>query len=421
MSIVSKVIEAVIPGDFNASVKTLGARKVFLLILKAAWRYKRTIWYMLRRSGIKSVINFFYVKLLLPTGEGAGELAYIFLGPVFRLFPQLAGNPSQVEIELLTKCNKRCILCEHTYWNEPNDEVSFDEWKEMIDQFPRLRWINIAGEGDPFLCKDFMKKLRYLKDKKIMVWFDDSFDLLTKEIAEEIVDMGIDGIYVSFDASTKETYEKLKVGCNFERSINNIKLLLDAKKKQNSPIPEICFRYIVNTLNYNEAPGFIDLANSLGSRDDYGDGSKIHFIGVLAYKEIAQYYLSEIPENIQQEMKEKADSYKNGLPVIFAHSEVKKLPPIEKCLAWMEPYLMMKGEVMPCCVVMMSNHRNFLREHSFGNILKQPFKEVWNSERYKRFRNTVNDHKKPVPALCQGCRAYDTTDRARKYGIDKTL
>jgi radical SAM protein with 4Fe4S-binding SPASM domain len=82
---------------------------------------------------------------------------------------------------------------------------------------------------------------------------------------------------------------------------------------------------------------------------------------------------------------------------------------------------MMGGYVISCCNTLMSNNRTFLKEHSFGNLFEQSFKDIWYSDRYKRFRKTVNNPKCKVPIICTGCRAYDFSERAKKYGVDKEL
>lgn len=420
-----KISEALIPADFETSVKTLGIGGVFKFVLKAAWRYKRTVKYLVRNRGTKALRSFLFTKLFLPTGEGAGEGALPIVGPLIRRFPQLAPYPLNIEIEVTTRCNKRCILCEHTHWNEPSVDLSFKEFKKIIDQFPKLRWINLTGEGDAFLNKDYLKMIKYSKSKDVAVYLVDSFDLINKEIAEKLVQSGVDGIYISMDAATKETYEKIKVGCKFERTVENIKNLIKIKEEMKSPIPEICFRYIITTLNVHEMPKFVELVRSIGSWDSFGDGSKVHFIGLLTFKEIEQYYLPKLPEKIVGETIRKSKEDKNNLPVVFPHIEPEKFPSINRCLAWMEPYIMISGGepgyVIPCCAVLMSNKREFLRKHSFGNILEEPFKKIWNSERYRRFRQTVNRPNAEVPLLCRGCRSYDTRKREEKYGIDPGL
>jgi len=81
----------------------------------------------------------------------------------------------------------------------------------------------------------------------------------------------------------------------------------------------------------------------------------------------------------------------------------------------------MGGQVIPCCNILMSNKRTILREHSFGNIYQNNIRQIWDSPRFKRFRATVNDPGAKVPFICTLCRAYDFSERAKKYGIDKEL
>ncbi|MFQ6126428.1 MAG: radical SAM protein [Candidatus Heimdallarchaeota archaeon] len=425
MGILSRISRAIVPADHSISAEVLGTREVFSMITRAAWRYRRTMKYLLQRRGIKAFINFLYTKTFVPTGEGSGELAYYFIGPLIRRFPQIAPYPSYLEIEITTRCNKRCVLCEHTYWKEPSIDLSFEDFKKIVDQFPNLKWVNLTGEGDAFLNKDYLKMIEYLKKKDVMVYLVDSFDLIDERIAKKLVDMDVDGIYVSMDGATKETYERIKVGCDFEKVTKNIKKLIELKKAKDSPIPELCFRYVITTLNYHEMPKFVELVRTFGNRDDLGDGSKIHFVGLLVYPEIKQYYLLNVPEKIQIAAAKKKKEIVDGADVIFAHTEPKRLPSINRCLAWMEPYVMTAGGkpgyVLPCCAVLMSNNRDSLRKYAFGNLLEKPFKEIWNSERYRRFRYTVNKPDAKVPLLCRGCRAYDAMEREKKYGIDPTL
>lgn len=391
------------------------------MIIKVGWRYKRTSIYLLRKRGIRSFLNFIYTKTVVPTGEGSGEFIYYFVGGLVRKFPTLAPYPSYVEIEITTVCNKKCIFCEHTHWDEKQESLTLDQFKSIVDQFPSLRWINLTGEGDPFLNKDFIRMLEYVKKKQVTTFFGDSFDMITPEVSKKLVDIGIDGIYISMDAATKETYEKIKVGCDFDRSVGNIKSLIEYKKEQKSPIPELCFRYVMTTLNYMESPDFIKLVRDFGTWKELGDGSRIHFIGLLSFPQIKQYHIPELPQDVHKSLIDKRNEIKDGADVVFTHTEPSKFPSINRCLAWMEPYIMIGGYALPCCAIMMANKRDHLRRYCFGNVYEKSFKELWNSERYKKFRQTVNSPNSPVPLLCRGCRAYDTEEREKKYGIDTTL
>ena len=90
---------------------------------------------------------------------------------------------------------------------------------------------------------------------------------------------------------------------------------------------------------------------------------------------------------------------------------------MRKCTKWSQPFIMVSGHVVPCCSVMMSDRRSWLKENSMGNILDQPFSEIWNSEKYRLYRKSIPDDQAKVPLLCKGCRAYNTKDREALNGI----
>jgi MoaA/NifB/PqqE/SkfB family radical SAM enzyme len=164
----------------------------------------------------------------------------------------------------------------------------------------------------------------------------------------------------------------------------------------------------------HEMPLFLDLLNSIAKPHEWGGSSSyVEFTGLLYFPEIYSHYVSEIPGHIIDDLLKR----KGGIEFVFSHAEEKRNPPIECCNAWMEPYIMMPGYVLPCCAVLMSNRRPFLRKYSFGNVLEKDFKEIWGNEYYSKFRRTVVEPCAPVPKICVGCRAYRTEHRIREYGV----
>ena len=306
-----------------------------------------------------------------------------------------------------------CLLCEHTHWKEKDWLLSLEEFKHILNEFPNLKWINMTGEGSAFMNKDYTKMIKHAREKNISVNFVDEFEFIDEKKARELIELGVNSIWISMDGATKETYEKIKVGCDFELALKNIKNFLRIRKELGLPLPYIGFRYIVTTLNKHELPQFVELIHSLG---DLGEGSRVEFVGLLTFKEI-EYLYTEIPDKVLNETIKRAKEL--GVRISFAHSS--NIPPMKRCTAWAEPYIMMEGYVLPCCAILMANRRPFLREHSFGNIFEQSFDEIWNSDRYKKFRELVPRNTGEVPILCAGCRAYDTSKREKEYGISEEI
>ena len=410
----------VIPGGIFTTSKLFGVGHLIAMFFKMAWGYKRTFFYLLRKKGIRAAYNFFYTKVFVPTGEGAGAAWYFIAGPIVRRYPSLAPFPRYVEIEVTTICNRRCIMCEHTFWKDRVERhLSFEEFKHIFDQFHGIKWVHLTGEGSAFLNKDYPKMLEYAKSKDVCTYLVDHLNDANEELLRELIRLGIDGVYISIDGATRETYNQIRIGCDFDRAIDNTRKLIELKQQMKTPIPEICFRYIILTPNVHEMPKFVDLVASFGDRKTLGDGSRLDFVGNLEFKEVKHLSVYKIPEHILEETMTKAREH--DIHVFLSHIEPTENPPIKQCIAWLEPYVMMGGYVIPCCNILMSNKREILRQHSFGNLFEKSFREIWYSERYKRFREILNKEDEKVPYLCTLCRAYDFSERLKKYGVDKEL
>jgi len=224
-----------------------------------------------------------------------------------------------------------------------------------------------------------------------------------------LVRIGIDGIHISFDGATKETYETIKKGCNYEITISNIRYLLT--KRGSKPIPEICFRYVITKINVHEMPSFIDMIHEHFGEFDIGH---IEFVGLLHFPEIAHLFVESVPQDIMEDVYARAKKY--GYTVRFAHPG-RDLATTRYCTAWSEPYIMLGGYVLSCCAVLMSNRRPELREMAYGNIYDIPFTTIWESDRYKECRRIIPREDQPLPRMCDGCRAFNTYWRKEIHGI----
>lgn len=378
----------------------------FFRVMQAYWPLGQ---YMLKKFGWRSWHTFWFTKLFV-CDEG-GE--YAFMNRLHRRFPSLLRRPYKIELEHTTVCNKKCIFCEHTHWHEKSTSIGLEQFRRIIDPLPGLKWVNITGEGSSFLNREFVKMIEYARRRHLNVNFVDEFDFFEEDMARKVIELGLNSIYVSFDGATKKTYEKVKQGCSYDKALANIRRLLQLKAEMRSPFPVIHFRYIITTLNYHEMPEFIELISSLPNR---GAMARVEFVGLLTFPGIEQYYMpiDRIPEEIIRRTYENV--LKHRINLHFSHAS-GKLPPITNCCAWAEPYVLIGGEVISCCAIIMSNRRQFLREHSFGNVYETSISAIWNSRKFRDFRQMVVNSGGQVPISCNECRATDTKGRAGRYGI----
>lgn len=363
----------------------------------ASWlsKFKR-VFFLLRKKGFGYTWNYVYFSLVFATKN-------LFL---LKLLYWLEPYPTFLEVEVSTRCNLKCIMCERTYWQEENKDMTFEQFKYIIGQFPKLKWIGLTGIGESFLNKDFLKMLRYVKEKNAFVELYDNFFLVDEKTSRELIEMGIDKFYISLDAATKETYEKLRVGSNFERVINNLKNFFRLKKEMNSDFPQVAFHFVVNKLNVQEISRYIDLAYSLGEKENLD----IQFSRMLhSFKETENLF-TEVPEEVIREAEQKAHDL--GIKVVFNADVPKVKPAMKKCAEWTMPFIFVTGEVIPCCAGNEAGNREFQKRTALGNIFEAPFKEIWQGEKYRSLRRMLKQGKVPPP--CLTCPLYQKETEIEK-------
>ena len=100
---------------------------------------KKTIWHLFKKNGVRAAYTFAWTKVFVK------EAGPAVINPLFSVFPSLAPYPTQIEVEVTTRCHLKCAFCEHRYWTEKPTDMSFDNFKYLVGQFPRLKWVGFAG------------------------------------------------------------------------------------------------------------------------------------------------------------------------------------------------------------------------------------------------------------------------------------
>lgn len=136
--------------------------------------------------------------------------------------------PFQMDIEPTSRCNYSCNMCQVSQWKSSKraDDLSFENYKRIIDTIPTLIEIKIQGMGEPFLNKDFFRMIEYSRQEYQWVRSSTNASLLhVDDNYKKVVDADICELQVSIDGVTKETYESIRKGGNFSRVMKNCILL----------------------------------------------------------------------------------------------------------------------------------------------------------------------------------------------------
>jgi MoaA/NifB/PqqE/SkfB family radical SAM enzyme len=125
--------------------------------------------------------------------------------------------------------------------------------------------------------------------------------------------------------------------------------------------------------------------------------------------------IREIPETLIRETYLR--SLKHRINLYFSHEDPESLPAMNICTRWMEPFILVSGDVIADCAILMQGRREFLKKISLGNVFQKSFREIWSSALYRLLRETVVNTKGRAPICCVDCCAFNTKIRAQRYGI----
>jgi MoaA/NifB/PqqE/SkfB family radical SAM enzyme len=321
---------------------------------------------------------------------------------IIKLLQRLEPYPFMIEMEVVQwMCPLKCIQCEIQYDKIEKPEIlSFERFKYVMDQFPDLRWAGNNALGDPFLNPKYHDMVKYIDDKEVPQEIYLTSHLLKKEDMKRFVDYkSFLFTKFSFDGATKETYEKIRPGVNFEHVVENIKALGEYKRQAGKHWPQIEFHFLLMKQNIHEAEVFLDFVDSLGV-----EVSAVMYSQLLHnYPEINHVYTT-IPEGMGQRLIEKGKSL--GIPVYFNSDASNNKPKSQTCTQYFMPYIFPSGDVIACCQQNEQNRRWWQRENSLGNVFEKPFREIWMDKPYVELRKKLRENYYPPLPICANCATH---------------
>lgn len=341
-------------------------------------------------------------------------------------------GPIEISIDLTRKCTLDCLMC---WWWSPllkkrpspewaNQKIDFGLLKSLIHDLKKIRVkrIILGGQGDPFLYPNLLEAIEIIKKAGMQVALITCGAYFNEKIIKAIFDLRVDSIDVSLQAATTETYLKIHPGQRreiFDEIKSCLILLSKLKKSFNRVIPRVMLLHVICNLNYLETVKVVELARDIGA--DLVGFKRVDVVPQTRGLLLAKEQLLEL-KDLLKEAKEKAkkfgitttiDSYRKyilkGMTTgVYTSDFYSRIP----CyVGWRSARILSDGNVIPCCGSY---------DLIFGNIHHSSFIDIWNSERYNRFRQQALDMDKNA-LLRKGCKCYSCVDYGPNIGIYRIL
>ncbi|GEM_PF-5187601 len=134
-------------------------------------------------------------------------------------------SPNLIFIDVTPFCNLKCVHCYSGKLRNVT-EIPFFKLKVLIDTFAKMNVFSVDIVGrEPFVRKDILKIIKYIKSKNIMVNIATNATLLTEEIVAELSTIGVGKIQVSIDHSDSRIHNTFRRNKCYNKTLAGIKLL----------------------------------------------------------------------------------------------------------------------------------------------------------------------------------------------------
>jgi MoaA/NifB/PqqE/SkfB family radical SAM enzyme len=290
--------------------------------------------------------------------------------------------PEILQIEATNICNARCVFCPRERMERKQGVMDMALYRRIVDEAAALGIPNVRlhNYGESFIDREIVEKIRYAKSRGIpRLGLISNGSLITEALARGIVEAGLDAINISVDAAGKETFERTRIGLNYDRVIENIERLLRVRGELGAERPKLILSF-VRQEDGDEgdeaergmgAPRARSLAGCRGPRHSNDERAFIEKWSRVADK----VHVTDLH---------------NWAGTLHDRSSVQ----FPCYRPWLTFTVLWDGRVALCCA-------DFDAKVVLGDLRTSAISDVWNSDAFRAIRRAHLDH--GGPDICHGC------------------
>lgn len=274
----------------------------------------------------------------------------------------LGGLPVEYIVETTAKCNLYCPMCPRETHKQPKEDMSDEIFSRLVRESGKTaEHMMLIGLGEPFLDPKIFDRIEYCEQHRISTLLSTNGTLLDEAAADKILRSPLEHITLSFDGSTKESFEYYRKGARFERVRDNFVRFARMKHERRSSL-QVVVQMVRMERNWNEV------------------------------EEFARFW-SAVP-GVDQ-VRVKADET-NLMQPDGGHAPEDWKHPCH--YLWRGPmYVKHNGDVYPCCQSYM------LDGAPVGNIGRQDLKDIWNGAPMQAMRELHVARRAGEIDICSKC------------------
>lgn len=327
------------------------------------------------------------------TGKAANLPTAVYHEPVF------------ANIEITTRCNLGCRHCAHTFLAKAGGDMPLAQFRYILDVLPHAYRVTLVGLGEPLLHADVVEFVAEASARKRRVGLVTNAMRLDRQMSAALLKAGLQSVAFSIDASDQDVAATVRSGSDMNLIVENINEFIELSRLKKEISTAVFTAVSIKTVAYLKP--LIEMVRKLG----------VHVLMLtdLNFKENLNDTLWKNADGaVYASLREAiAYAFSKKLPVLSVHAleefglwqryrNFLLLPPDQLmqrsinqtwcCSPWQTLPVDVRGNATIC---------DCQPQEIVGNILHQPFSEIWNGEVMTEYRRRMLESE--PPDACRIC------------------
>ncbi|MFO7661222.1 MAG: radical SAM protein [Chloroflexota bacterium] len=333
---------------------------------------------------------------------------------------------AKLYIEPTNFCNIDCLTCMRNNWEVElglMEAATFEQIVAGLEEMTDRPSILFGGIGEPLAhphIADMIARVHALGCRTEMIT---NGTLLTEKRGRDIIDAGLDLLWVSIDGARPESYADIRLGAELPRVLANFKRFRRQRRPSHHPTPELGIAFVAMKRNIGDLPELLQLGKSLGVMH-------FHVSNLLPHSEqMSEEILYEravrnitympspwlrrltLPKMDITELPGEPflKALDSGYNVIFAGSNLGLSNDVCTFIENGSMIVGWDGSASPCSPLLYT-HTGYLRgydrvshRHIIGRVHDRSLTDLWLDEEYVAYRERVHSFAFAPCTYCGGC------------------
>lgn len=340
---------------------------------------------------------------------------------------------TKVYIEPTVACNLDCITCFRNSWDQPigrMTEQTFERFIAGLKELSPLPSVYFGGIGEPLFHPKTIEWIARVKQLGVKVELITNGTILNEKIARQLIDSGLDVLWVSIDGASPETYADVRMGAELPGILKNLRRFAKMRKASHYPKPEIGIAFVAMKRNIADLPRVIQLGKSVkaqyfsvsnvqpATENMQADRLYLQTMHNIAYLQAPHLPRLSLPKMDFNETTTEAlvQTFNSQLNISFAgnnwggaNDTCNFVESGTMSIAW-------NGDVSPCWPLM-HTHTSYLhgkprisKKHVIGNIAERSLADLWLAPDYVAYRERLHNFVFAPCSFCGGCDLSETNE-----------